>query len=1038
MKRGNSALALCAVLAAAILGAITARAIPSAVFPEIQFNRAIILYDAGNLPAEQMLVAVTRPLEEAAYGVTGVSLVRSATTRGSGEIDVAFAERADPVAAFQLLNGALGEVRAKLPANTNVDSRLLSSGTFPIIDLSLSSSSRDSASLTDLAQYDLAPSLHRIAGVYRVEIVGGKSREYVIRLDPARMIQHGVTATEVADGLAKANVSEAAGRVMDAHRAILTVVTGDLHDADQLAAAPIATVNNQPVYIRDIGHVELAIREDYIRTASENGQAVLVGVSRQPDGNTVAIAAATRALVQQFSARYPDVRLSFSYDQATLVTESFNSVRDAIVLGLALAVLVVFLFTWSVASAVVAAVVVPATIAITCALMAAAGMTFNMMTLGGLAAGIGLFIDDAIVMIEALDRARVHLSDDMDASLDPRRALTRPLIAATATVIVVFAPLGLVTGVTGVFFRALALTLGGGLFVSLILALYFTPALELILAGPRLRLGRFYFGRGAQTGPPPGWRRPARAPGRVFTAVSALYLWSLRPLIRRPMLAPVIAALALAGAGLMYRTIGTDYLPALDEGGFVLDYVTPPESTLDDTRALLDQIQTVLKATSEVEAFALRTGTQLGFFLTESNRGDISVRLRPDRHRDSQAVTDAIREQVGRTLPNVEIEFSQVLQDLIGDLAGTPEPIEVKVFGADQAAIEATARTVAARLAKLPHIVDVKSGLVLSNPQEDVIVDQTAAARYGLQTADVLATLRTVVEGTVATELRVGDRLYGVRVRYPDEFHHELARLPEVLMRTGGGGLVSLASLTTLVPRGTRAELERERLRPVVQVTARVEHTDLGSAMATIRANLAGLELPAGITLEYGGLYADQQRAFRQLTLVLGAALVAMFLVLLWEFGRLTPAFAILLSALAALGGSFALLELTGLTLNISSFMGIAIVTGIVAKNGILLLDHAERATVADPAAALLEAARVRLRPILMTTLATAAGLMPLALGLGAGAKVQQPLAVAVIGGLGFALLFSIPLAGGIYVLGPPARPRIREYDDANPPRFTS
>jgi CzcA family heavy metal efflux pump len=996
MKPRYSALTFCAVIAASVAGVIVARSIPTAVFPEIQFDRAIILCDSGDLPAEQMLVAVTRPLEEAAYGVTGITLVRSSTTRGSCEIDVTFAEGADPVATFELLNGALGEVRANLPPETQIRSRLLTSGTFPIIDMSLSSRSRDLASLTDIAQYDLGPSLHRVPGVYRVEVVGGKVREYVVRLDPSRMLQHRVTEPDVANGLARANVIEAAGRVTDAHRAIFTVVNGDLHDADQLAAVPIATVNNQPVYVRDIGRVELGIREDYIRTASEKGPAVLVGVSRQPGGSTVQIAAATRALVRQFRARYPDVQISFSYDQANLVTESFNSVRDAIVLGLALAVMVVFLFTWSVASALIAAVVVPSTIAITFAVMKATGMTFNMMTLGGLAAGIGLFIDDAIVMIEALHRA--HENPDGPRSDDPLRALTRPLIAATATVIVVFAPLGFVTGVTGVFFRALAVTLGGGLFVSLLLALYFTPTLETML-------GR--------------WRRPARPPGRLYTLAAAVYLWSLRPLIRRPILAPLLAAIMLAGTLFLYRTIGTDYLPALDEGGFVLDYITPPESTLSDTLQLLGKIQAILKATPEVAAYSMRTGAQLGFFLTETNTGDFSVRLKAVRTRDIEAVTDAVRSQIEQTLPNVEIEFSQVLQDLIGDLSGTPEPVEIKVFGADQAAIESTAATIAERLARVPHIVDVKDGLVLSNPQADVLVDQSAAARYGLQTADVLAVLRTVVEGTVATELRVGDRLYGVRVRYPDEYHRGLARLGDVLIRSANGGLVPLASLTTLVPRGTRTELQRERLRPVVHVTARVEGTDLGSAIAAIQVGLANLVLPAGVTLEYGGLYADQQRAFHQLTAVLGAALFAMFLVLLWEFSRLTPTLAILLSALAALAGSFALLELVGLTLNISSFMGIAMVTGILAKNGILLLDHAERTAAVDRVEALLEAARVRLRPILMTTLATAAGLLPLALGRGAGAKVQQPLAVAVIGGLVFALLFSIPLAGGIYLLGP-------------------
>ncbi|MGH7838546.1 MAG: efflux RND transporter permease subunit, partial [Candidatus Binataceae bacterium] len=530
----------------------------------------------------------------------------------------------------------------------------------------------------------------------------------------------GITAADVAGGLARANVLEGAGRVDDAHRALLTVVRSDLHDADQIAAIPVAPANHQPVYVRDLARVELGIVEDYVRTSSENGPAVLVGVSRQASGNTVEISRQIHALIGQFRARYPDVEFSFSYDQAGLVTESFNSVRDAIALGLALAVVVVFLFTWSVLNALVAAVVVPATIAITFAVMRAAGMTFNLMTLGGLAAGIGLFIDDAIVMIEAIHRAHARGESGEASVADALKELTRPLIASTATVIVVFAPLIFVSGVTGVFFRALALTLGGGLFISLILAIYFTPALELIVEV---------------------MRPPARAPGRAFALLTRLYVLSLRPFVRAPVLAPMAAALALGITFVLYRTIGSDYLPALDEGGFILDYVAPAQSTLEDTQALVGKIEGVLKTTPEVAAFSRRTGAQLGFFLTESDRGDISVRLKSDRRRDIYAVMDSVRQRIAARLPKVEIEFSQVLQDLIGDLSGTPEPVEVKVFGADQRAIETVAEAIAGRLRGLPNLVDVKSGLVLSNPEEDVVVDQAAAARYGLNASDVLATL---------------------------------------------------------------------------------------------------------------------------------------------------------------------------------------------------------------------------------------------------------------------------------------------------------
>jgi CzcA family heavy metal efflux pump len=999
MRRANPVLAVFAALAAAILGIVMARLTPSAVFPEMMFNRAIILAESSDLPPEQMLVAVTRPLEEAAYGVVGVTLVRSTTTRGSAEVDVTFGSSADPTVSYQLLNAALGEIRGGLPADTTIDSRLLTTGTFPILDLSMSSHDRDLAALTDIAFYDVAPSFHRIPGVYRVELVGGKYREYVVRLDPSSMLAYGLTPQQVIDGLKRANVIASAGRIEDLHRMMLTVVTTNLHQADQLAALAIASVNGQPVYVHDIGTVQLGIREDYIRTSCERGPAVLVGVSRQPGGNTVEIAAQERRLLEQFRLRYPDVTFTLSYDQSALVTTSFNSVRDAIVLGLILAVAVVLAFTLSPINALIAAIVVPCTIAITIAVMKAADMTFNMMTLGGLAAGIGLFIDDAIVMIEAIHRARSRGVATIEAVGQATHELARPLVASTFTVIVVFVPLIFLSGVTGVFFRALAVTLGAGLAISLLLALYFTPALEFAFQPIR---------------------RTSRPAGRIFNLIGQIYLLGACPFIRFPAGAILVAGLSLAAAFGLYRSAGTDYLPPMDEGAFILDYTTPPQSTLTDTNALIAGIEKVLKETPEVVAFSRRTGTQLGFFLTESNRGDFSVRLTPDRSRGINAIMNSVRDRILASVPGVRIEFSQVLQDLVGDLSGTPEPIEVKVFGADQDAIESTAREVAGIIRQVPGTVDVFEGIVLSMPEQEIQVDETAAGRYGLNALDIEDALHTVIQGTVATQLRVRDRLFGVRVRYPESFHTDLAQLSDVLLETPAHGRVPLSSVTKFRWLGERPELDRERLRPVVHVTARLAGVDLGTAMSEVRRRLGGLALPAGITLEYGGLYAEQQKAFGELTLVLVTGTVGMFLIVLWEFRRLTPAIAVMLAALASLAGSFAALNLTGITLNISSFMGIIMVVGIAAKNGILLLDHAEHDTAggATAATAIVSAARIRLRPILMTTIATAAGLLPLALGMGSGAKVQQPLAVAVIGGLAFALVFATPIAAGVYMLG--------------------
>jgi CzcA family heavy metal efflux pump len=1004
MSRRNTVLALFAVPALSVLGVILARSIPNAVFPEFVFHRAIILADSADLPAAQVLVAVTRPLEEAAYSVPGTILVRSTTTRGSAEVDVYFSESSDPTTSFELLGAALAEARTHLPGGTHVDTRLLTTGTFPILDFSLSSRARNLAELTDVAFYDLVPSFHRIAGVFRVEMVGAKYREYVVRLDPAQMLAHGMTPDQVVTALKQANVIASAGRLLDEHRMLLTVVSGGLHDADQLLAVPIATVNGQPIYVRDVASVNPDILEDYIRASSEHGPAVLIGISRTPTGDTETIAQKARATIAEFRLRYPDVTFSLSYNQAALVTESIASVRDAIVLGLVLSVAVVAMFTMSVLSALIAAIVVPCTIGITLVVMALCGLTFNMMTLGGIAAGIGLFIDDAIVMIESIHRAH---SEGLATNAAVERALTelsRPLIASTLTVLAVFMPLIFVSDITGLFFRALAITLGGGLAISLVLAIFFTPALEEML-------GR--------------WRRVSRPPGRVFGAMRTAFLAELRPFIRVPILGLFAAASCFACSFFLYQAVGTDYLPALDEGGFVLDYITPPPSTLADTGALLDKIQDILRATPEVAAFSARTGTQLGFFLTESNRGDISVRLRQQRTRSIDEVMNDVRRRILAAVPGVHIEFSQVLQDLIGDLSGVPEPIEVKVFGADQVSIEATARRVAAEIAKLPGVVDVFDGIVVSSPEEQIIVNQSAAARYGLTADDIRATLETAVEGSVATQLSVGDRLIGVRVRFPPSFHRSLPALSEIQLRTPAGTVVPLATVADIRWGGETTELARERLRSVVPVTARLEGVDLGTALARIQPVLAKMVLPAGVSLELGGLYEQQQRAFHQLALVMVAGLVIVLLIVLWEFGRMTPALATVAASLACLAGSFAALGLSGITLNISSFMGVIMVAGITAKNGILLLDRAEHLVAAGvaPAQALADAAAVRLRPIVMTTVATAAGLLPLALGYGAGAKVQQPLAVAVIGGLVLAMLLSSAIAGGIYLLGTRARP---------------
>jgi len=940
-----------------------------------------------------MLVAVTRPLEQAAYGVPGTSLVRSTTSRGSTEIDVTFTQETDPVVGYQLLNAAIAEVRERLPQATSLNSRLLTTGSFPILDLSLSSGSRSLPDLTDIALYDLIPALRRIPGVYRADAVGGKYRQYLVRLDPALLNHHRLTVQQVIDGLAAANIVDSPGRIQDEHRMLVMVSSSNLHSEDELMRLPIVNIDSQPIRVSDVGTVSVDVKEDYIRTASEQGPAVLIGVSRQPASSIEQIAAQARSVVADAAKRYPDVHFSFSYDQSALVAESFLAVRDAMLLGLALSFGVVLLFTGSLLSAFIALLVVADCIAATVVVMWAAGLTLNMMTLGGLAAGIGLFIDDAIVMIEGIHRERARGASNAVALAHQR--LTRPLIAATLTTIVVFVPLAALGGVSGTFFRSLAITLGAGLTISLLLALYVTPALEAASAG---------------------WRRTQNQKDATGRA-SAVFSRAIIPFITRAWMAPLLIVAAVAVGGWIFARIGTDYMPEMDEGAFILDYTTPAESTLPDTQNLLSHIENILRETPEVEAFSRRTGTQMGFFLTESNSGDISVRLRRQRTRDIDEIIDSVRERIRSEVPGVRVEFTQVLQDFLGDLAGTPEPIEIKILGADQNQIENTAHTVANALSNTPGLVDVFDGIVLSNPEQQLLVNNREAQRYKIAPDEIQKTLTTVIEGTVATAIRSGDRLIDVRVRYPDSYHFDLSQLSKVWLQSPSNGFIPLSAVVHQQWGGESAQLQRERLSPVVRVTARLDNIDLGSAIKLVSDRLARIPLPAGVRVEIGGLYQQQQDAFRGMAIVMIVGLLAVFAVLLWEFGRTGSSIAVLVGAIACVSGGLIGLHVTGLTLNVSSLMGLIMVIGIAAKNGILLIDYAEHARAEGESLtdAITASIRVRMRPILMTALATIAGMLPLALGLGAGTRLQQPLAVVVIGGLLISLLLSVPIASGVY-----------------------
>ena len=982
-------------------GAMAAARMPVSIFPEVAFHRVTVIARAGNLPVEQTVTALTQPLESAMAGVLGIETIRSMTTRGGAQLDLVFGWEVDMPRALQMVQAAIEEARGALPAGSDLQARLLDTSAFPIVGVAVSSTARSLADVSDLVIYEAAPALRTIPGVYRVDLDGAKVREYALTVDPAALAAHHLDLAAVEAAVRGANIVAAAGRVRDGHQLTLAVVRGAGTEPQALPDVVVAHDRGTPVTLGAVARIEPSLREDFMRTAANGETAVLMGISRRPGGNAVAISAGVRERLAALALAHPEYRFRIYYDQADLVRQAIGSVRDSIAVGLVLAVATLFFFIADWRATAVAAAVIPATVLISCLALRALGMSFNLMTLGGVAAGIGLILDDAIVVIENLHR---HAAAGDRGAAGLRAALaeiTRPLLGSTLTPVAVLLPLGLLGGVPGAFFRPLALTMSIALLVSLVLALTFTPALAAAVE-------------------PRGARTLRVGPGdRLAAAMSWLYARGLGWTLRHRWAALAVGAGFLLLAVMAYQRVETGFVPVMDEGAFVLDYWAPPGAALEETERMLAVVDQVLRDTPEVADFSRRTGAEMGFFLTETNRGDYAVRLRGSPRRGIEEVMDDVRDRVGARLPGLRVEFVQILQDMIGDLSGNPSPIEIKLFGADPAALRATAAAVAGRIAAVPGVVDAFDGITEVGPTYDVDVDGRRAALAGLDAGSVQHWLETAMTGTLVGQVLERDRAIPLRLRYPRMFRDQLEALDGLTLVTAQGDLAPLRAIAHLGSGPIAVQRQREDLRPLVRVTARLDGRDIGSATHDVRRALAGLALPAGVTLAYGGLYASQQQAFAELLLVFAGSLACVSALLLIEFGRLAAAAAIVIGSSLAVSGSLAALWVTDTALNVSSIIGMIMVVGIVAKNGILLLDFAGRAydRSGNLKAALIEAGRVRLRPILMTSLAAVAGLAPLALGIGAGGQMQQPLAIAILGGVSLSMLFSLIGVPLLYLL---------------------
>jgi CzcA family heavy metal efflux pump len=990
----HSKLILFVVAVLAALGLEAYVTATQSMFPEMSFSRIDIVVDAGDLPPEQVRVAVTRPLEEAMQTLPSVLRVRGTSSQGSSELLVDFTSSTDPRVDLQYVEQAIAHVRSSIPDATNVQSIIVNANAEPVVSYALTSKVLSQTVLREFAQRRLLPVLYGTPGLSRLLLAGGPIAEYHVELDPAQLNTLGLSAHGVADAISQANAIEVVGTGVTHFQRYVFLIDASIHDAASLARIAIPVKNGTTVPLSSIAQIRLGVAPLTNQVAFDARHAVLLNAYALPGANEVKLAHAVAARLDPIAAGLsPTISLVKYWDQTLLVTDSQASLRDAILLGALLAVLVIFAFLRNVRMTLVAAAIIPLAMAIAVLFLARSGQSLNIMSVGGLAVAVGLIIDDAIVVIEAVAKRFAENPDGDPSSVISVSvaALWRPMLASTLTTVVVFVPLALLGGVTGFFFRALAFTLAVALLVSWTLATFVTP-----------NLARVFLARSKRI-------HAVEASGGAHDAYEPVLRWALR----HGKIVALGAAMILVVTVLIISRLPSDFLPSMNEGQFEIDYTMPPGLSLAATDAAATTMERVLLQDPSVVAEGRMTGIDSnGYSPTQRNSGVIRARLRPGTRFDK--VSASLRDRLSAAVPAATLDIRQIIEDQINDLSGSPAPIEITLAGPSQAELVRLATRLADGIGKVPGIVDAFNGVVYDDPAIPLAPRGAQLAQLGIQRGDVASALSARAQGIIAT--KIPKDIFSVPVRVTVQGDHLVANNPNLQIFTRAGA-PSLASAASLGLPALASQVNDENGQRLLRVTANINGTSLSSAIAGVKQQIAVLHLPPEYTATIGGAYQAQQQSFRQFLVVFAAAVTLVYAVMLATFGSLRLPVVILAAIPLALIGVALGLFLTGTPLNVSSFMGMLLLIGIVVKNGILLIDVAhKRRKVGDSVeAALVAAGRERLRPILMTTLAAIGGLLPLALGSGSGSEMQRPLAIAVIGGLSTATLFTLIVIPVLY-----------------------
>jgi CzcA family heavy metal efflux pump len=956
----------------------------TSLFPEITFPKIKIIADAGLQPVNKMMITVTRPLENAIRQVPDLKMIRSTTSKGSCEISAFMDWQANIDLGQQRIESKIAQIRNQLPPEVQITVEKMNPSILPVMGYTLESHNKSPIELKLLANYTIKPFLSQVGGVSEVRIIGGRAKEYWLQLNARKMSALGLTPDSVSNVLAQTNFIKSNGYVSDYRLLYLSVTDATVHNIDELQNTVIKNDGRRITRLSDIAAVQVQEAVEFTRINANGKDGILVAIIKQPNANLVDLSTAMEAKVEDLKKILPQgVTIRPYYIQADFVNESIKSVTDSLWVGLVLAIIVAIIFLRSVKASSTILITIPVTLGLTLLVLNAIGYTFNIMTLGAVAAAIGLIIDDAIVVVEQIHRTHEEHPEEPTTTLLQKAIgyLLPAMVGSSISTMVIFFPFVLMSGVAGAYFKVLTNTMIITLTCSFLVTWICLPVIYLLLTGKTNK-------------------------ARITRAHAMKRQRWVSFFIHRPIISFLFTALLIVSIVFILPKLQTGFLPEMDEGSIVLDYTSPPGTSLEETDRLLREAEKIISKVPEVSAYSRRTGTQMGFFITEPNTGDYLIQLKPNRSRSTDEVITEIRQQIEATQPALRIDFGQVIGDMLGDLMASVQPVEIKIFGDDQQRLQEISKQVAELVSGIQGAADVFDGIVIAGPSVSIAPDYGKLAQYGITPANLQFQLQTSLEGNIAGSIQEKEQLTPVRLVYPYNRKMTIADIENMQVFLPNGKLIPIASLASVHVNTGDAEIQRENLQSMGVVTARLENADLGSVIKEVQQQVSTkIILPQGYHIEYGGAYAEQQQSFRELLLILITACLLVFGVILFLFREFKVAIIILLVAVLGIAGSYLALYLTGTPLNVGSYTGLIMIVGIIGENAIFtFLQFRESLHEKTVDESIIFSISTRLRPKLMTALGAIIALLPLALGIGAGAQLHQPLAIAVIGGFIIAL----------------------------------